>query len=270
MTDFPLKFSVQRKSCPILFLRTFGGLGNQLFQLFYAFNKTQHVAGKMFHLHDSNYAHKFEFEAPFDTLPLNNSLVAAIVKMRMPRLLERSLGFAVPYLRFRNYYFLDSYFQSRSYFEEFSLDAISALKHEFISGLLQYCDPVELKNCRSTTSSTLVHIRLGDFFKSPLIALEYAQKCLRESPFGSTVVSNINLHSTSKEMIALLDDRKLVFQDTSTFSPLELLYYMSSFERIISNGSTLAFWASILSSNDLRLVDSPPHLIDMYEFLSIL
>ena len=70
-------------------------------------------------------------------------------------------------------------------------------------------------------------------------------------------------------MIALLDDRKLVFQDTSTFSPLELLYYMSSFERIISNGST-RFLASILSSNDLRLVDSPPHLIDMYEFLSIL
>lgn len=233
----------------ILF-RSCGGLGNQIFQLFF----TRLLAEKLnttniVHYHESNYARIAYWEYPLnETMVGPSTFELIIIKLRIPQFLYKFKLTNKEYVKFGNTIIIDGYFQNLEYYKYFSTEdlicQLDRLRNELV--------PDFFKNVQSTK---LVHFRLGDFFKTEYDQLEFICKYLEKIDEGTTLISNRDdLFLQDIYIKNKLKKCKLNYIETDSYNSIDLFGLFAQFKSISSNGSTFALWASILAKSELQLV----------------
>ena len=221
-------------------VRTHGGLGNQLFQIFYARLLAVGRAQNYTEIHDANYAHAFPRSSELRAAPVSaNWWQKAISAARVPKIL-RTLGISSSgKFDVAGYCFLDGYFQFAEDYENFSE---SAVKEQVDSFRLE----LGIHVAAATIGSALYHIRLGDFFNDTDSAIAHANERVQVLSDGSFIITNQEEIFKEVPIARSLNEKGCKILSTQGFSAEEVLRVMVQFEEIISNDSTLAFWASVL------------------------
>lgn len=224
-----------------IYLLTHGGLGNQLFQIFYAICKSKGNLNQIALYHSANYYHGIELNNAFRTLQKTSEKKPLLFKTRLIKLLTKVKLLRSEQIKLLNNVYLDGYFQNPKFWLEFDTERLNLAK-DILRDLLQ------LKELQ-TTKETLLHLRLGDFFKKNKTKRKFIKATLKSTLNYDKIITNDE--NLTKEILNEigLDTSKIV--STNNIEPQELIKIMCSFEKIISNGSTLATWASILSDNSL-------------------
>jgi hypothetical protein len=235
----------------ILF-RSCGGLGNQIFQLFYLnCVHRKHESCKIIHFHSLNYNRFADFEFPAHIkLHEPSILELLLIKLRIPVFLRR-IGFKkIGYVRIGNLIIVDGYYQADVFYADFSKNILQDTVQELKSTLV---------NCNKYNNGkrTLVHLRLGDFFRSLDEERLFVLSCLENLEAGSDVISNKDsLFYDHIEIKNLMEFNKLNYINTSTISSLDLFNFFCEYEKIISSGSSLSFAACILNKIEVLPIDN--------------
>ena len=223
-----------------IILTTHGGLGNQLFQILYGRLLAMSMQCELYELHNSNYARMAYREAvPFLSPIPKKKFEVTVSKCRLPKIVSRIKGLEVGYIRVWNTFYCDAYFQNEKYFNGFD----SRLIHACLEQLRE-----ELRIDTKKSEDQLLHLRLGDFFKSRNEALAHVKHRLENCSKNTKVISSDNSIILDEDIIKLLEDKKCEFIDTSDMRGVEILRLMSRFKEIDANESTLTFWASVFGS----------------------
>lgn len=227
-----------------VFYVSHGGLGNQLFQLFHALLYSRGEIVKYYH--DNRYYHGFKCEIP-DNKYMEKccDYERFILSLRIPKILKKIKISNRESLRFAGVSLLDGYFQSIRDYNGYSKNEISIIKHKVKSVFGEW---PERKN-----PYPLYHLRLGDFFASENDQIEYVSKRLKVIPNNSALVSNRDDIFEGSYYVKYCMDNNLKYYQTGKMSAIELVKFMSCFENINSNGSTLAFWAACFGNCEVDL-----------------
>lgn len=230
-----------------------GGLGNQLFQLFYATNLAMRRPGTPVHLHSEllqRYVTARDFE--LNCLVQQNPLVSIrpigrLCRLRLPklayRLTKQEREWNVPGFGL----LVDGYFQTRQHYERFNRQQLLAVVDAWRSSL-------GLDTTAKPEGRQLVHIRLGDFFQSDHEAMQYLAERFRQLDPDTDVMSNQeDLVSRAIEALGRSGRTRVI--TTRELDSWALLRRMASYPKIQTNGSTLAFWAAWLSAAALQTTD---------------
>lgn len=234
------------------FLLLQGGLGNQLFEIFYATalvlfenrNKTVNILTKFL----SKYSTPRNLEV-YPLLKSNlvnyelteaNSFANLRLAKIVSKILKRDLPISIPYLGT----FLDGYYQHVQNYNKFDQEIISKIINEWrqillSSGVIKFIQ-----------FEVISHIRLGDFFSSRELAYNFLIKRFESLPVGSDIITDDE--DLIREFLVekgLNQNYKII--TTNGFDAWEVLALMTSYKKIYTNGSTLAFWACALSGGDL-------------------
>lgn len=224
-----------------IYIRTHGGLGNQLYQVNYALLLRNRLEAKLFLWHDDNYYHKFKLANCFHWIS-QLDYVPIILKTRFVKLLNKICMYcSIESLRIGSFIYLDGYFHKSKIYASFS-------KFEKQCVLYQFRNEMEISD--SWKEEPLLHLRMGDFFKNEAVKIKVIDKML--SALGSSDI----IHCVTNEERLVCERLKFKKCDvhlvkTAGLSSLELLRLMSSYKSITSNGSTLATWAAILGKSRL-------------------
>lgn len=241
-----------------IFLNTHGGLGNQLFQIFYALNIKQKLGASAVYIHHSKdfYTHRFSLEIEPILVGFERpiGLVKKIMQCRLPKILEK-VGVNSGVIKLRNNIFLDGYFQEPDLYMIFEKEILN----NSLAIIRQALDVDKLKHKKS-----LLHIRLGDFFSDENAKLEMAASLLEAAEIGQHVITNEEHLICQEWAKSLFLDKSLSLIETENTTGRELLKIFSDYEHITSNNSTLAFWAVLLSGGKLN-INHP----DLIQILSI-
>jgi len=224
-------------------IRSHGGLGNQLFQLFYGnliSQRNKHAA--IIIVHDSSYSHKFSL-APelteYETFGKYNA-IRLLVLSRIFKILEKvKINSGV--LTIHNTKFMDGYFQNPELYQDFDEKEI-----EFALNVLR--KKFSIKNEKNI--ETLEHIRMADFFKNEAQRIEYLKERLKRVSNGSHILSTDDDLLNNIEIQKILKEKQCVTIDSLNKTASEIIEIMAKARSIISNDSTLAFWAAVLSNSD--------------------
>jgi hypothetical protein len=231
-------------------------LGNQLFQILYARLVAEGAEPRV--VHDSNYPHKFGLSSAFAACRKPGAAERFLSAIRIPKLLQRARLSGSGRVTLGRTSFLDGYFQDTAFYEPFGTTAVRSeierLRHEF--GI----DPDDRQG------EELHHIRLGDFFTSEAGQRTYLLERLQELPEGAFIVTN--REDLVSEAIAgpELGARRLSLVCSGDASPEQTLRMMGAYGTIVSNDSTLAFWAACLAGR--RLVTPSPILNALFATLA--
>ena len=225
-----------------------GGLGNQLFQVLYArLYAYKYNIDKIYFSHNKNYKRVADYELEFlkDIKPAK-FIDRFLLKFRIPKILERINLSKSGKIVLINKHILDNYFQEKSFYLEFDkneiIRQISILKTEFFSSFNEN----EYKNYNKLN---LYHFRLGDFFLSESDQINFINNNIEKIPDNTVVISNRDdLFSTN-----YFHKNNIIYLQTSVFSSMQMLLLFSQFKNIISNGSTLAFWGSVLGNSSFQV-----------------
>lgn len=223
-------------------VRTHGGLGNQIFQMLYsrlmANGSEPHV------VHDANYPHAFGLSDVFAASPVPNPFERMVSAIRIPKIIERARLSARGTFPLGPAIFLDGYFQSPEFYRPFPLEKvrtqIDRLRMEF--GVRLEVD---------SQRSELHHIRLGDFFDTEQAQREHLTERLAELPDGAFIITNHEDLVGDAIGRSEFSSRLLHLVPSQSASPAETLRLMSEYRTIVSNDSTLAFWAACLGNRTL-------------------
>ena len=228
-----------------IFVRTHGGLGNQLFQVFHALLKSNRHESKLFLWHDDRYYHKFKLADCFRFIK-SPDIIPMVLRFRIIKILNKLRVFGhIQMLSFWSNSYLDGYFQNIEIYSSFN-----RLEKEKILNLFRNIFMIE----ESNNGESLLHLRLGDFFSDDGLKINQLDEMLRNGCNKGCVDCITNEEKLVKERIQLLQiDLRLI--STQDFTPAQLLRLMSSYKRIVSNGSTLATWAAILGCSNLASTD---------------
>ena len=226
-------------------IRTHGGLGNQIFQVFFAMVRHQ---GTIILYHDDRYSHGFQLASCFQSyFPEGvNFFESLMCRSRIVKLVEK-FSSAVPEVRLGDRFFLDGYFQKFDFYSQVSGHRLSAGLHQLrdIFGITGEPD-----------RNMLSHIRLADFFKTDGERSEAAKKRLFSLDDNTDFIStNDQLIMNDKACQKIIAAKNLVHIETAGFSSEDTIRLMSNYRVIESNNSTLAFWAAVLSNSELIVDD---------------
>jgi hypothetical protein len=232
----------------ILF-RTYGGLGNQIFQFYYLFCVCRKFSiNNIFHHHSTNYDRFAEFEFPVKVkFQEPNFFELLLISLRIPVIARRLLGFKnLGYLRLGKFIIIDGYFQSDFYYMDFSKNILE-------DSILEIRDCTINGNNKIERRNSLIHLRLGDFFKTEEGERDFVLSCLKNMKVGTDVISNNDtLFFTDVEIKNIMMINKLNYINTSNISSHELYNFFCEYETIISSGSSLSFAACIF--NNIRII----------------
>ena len=222
----------------MIILRTHGGLGNQIFQVLYARLYSDQNGTELGEVHDSSYNH--HFPRSLELIKRNAELSyfqRFISSLRLPKLLNRIGFYKVETFSVFGSTFLDGYFQTTTQYRSFDSKKITR-------ELIRIRDELKIQNTKK--KKLLIHLRLGDFFESVEEAKKFALTRLLELPLGATIITNQENLLADPELKSLLDIADCKVLTTVGFTSEEVIRLMSSFETIITNDSTLTFWAAVL------------------------
>lgn len=232
-----------------------GGLGNQLFQLFYAVCVSKEYEISKVIINTSrlgSYDPPRVFE--LGNLELEQIFSAAIVESasfisycRIPKVLRKLRGKEIP-VRFGRRVIIDGYFQNSVSYKTFHpsviQECLNSIKISFPS-----CQEDEM-----VMENTLHHIRLGDgaFLFNPQEECKFLEQYIKS--FSPKYIMS-DKEDTVNKIGAKFAKVPITIVNSYGLSAVELLNKMGSFKRIKTNGSTLALWASILYGRDLETSD---------------
>ena len=227
-------------------IRTHGGLGNQLFLVFFAVcfcieNNVQVI--KL--IHDSGYPHAFGSDDKLIKIGKKPTFIEEVISsMRIPKIMKKLFKESDESIKLLSNLFLDGYFQDPSSYKKYSNKTMSKAL-ERIRDVLE-CDKITKKSF-----DLLVHVRLGDFFKSKDEELIAARSIVQACDQPCHMITNHE--DILKEAIALSDKNKSDYHviSTSQMSSRELMNLMGKYICIKSNNSTLAVWAAIIFKRKL-------------------
>jgi len=226
-------------------LRTHGGLGNQLFQILYGRLFSQSGNLKLNEIHDSNYQHSFQRSNWLTLSGEPPQLQRFISFCRLPKIIQRIFKTEEKPISIMNDIYLDGYFQKVEYYKCFNPELI---KKNLITLKKELRIPVGEKN-----GKFLVHLRLGDFFKSQNQAEDHARERLMKVPVYANVITNDELLLKRPMLVEIIKDRKIELLESNMLCAEEVLIKMANFSRIDANGSTLSVWCSILNDCDVSI-----------------
>jgi hypothetical protein len=226
-----------------------GGLGNQLFQLFAGRLEASPLRKAVVlctqQLGQYAVRRHFELSALLPLAQLDCSVCArppTIVRARIPKILlriglqERALyvpGFGL---------IMDGYFQSPNFYDRYGLSSLASEIRFWLSLM-----PAPSQSNGALARSVLCHIRLGDFFPSQRMRADYVRKRVAEFPEPPMIITDDELLVGSE-----LSKRGPAFANslvsTKGMTGFEVLQIMRGYRHIVSNGSSLAFWAAALSA----------------------
>lgn len=223
-------------------VRTHGGLGNQIFQILYARLEAARRGTAYAEIHDLNYAHQFVRTAelaPPSAQP--NSWQKLVSRARFPKVLERICLDRSEMIALPGGVFLDGYFQRAEQYARFSPAPIAAE-----IGRLR----VELDVDPSAPHDprTLYHLRLGDFFKDREKALAHALGRIEGLSPGSVLITNQEELFSERKVTEKMAETGCRLHPSGDYSGEQVVRFMAGFSRIVTNDSTLAFWASVLGN----------------------
>ena len=103
---------------------------------------------------------------------------------------------------------------------------------------------------------TLLHLRVSDFFNNELEREEYIYSQLKKFKNNNEAIDIItDKESLIKKIIKIKFKRqKFNIISTNNFSAKKLFSFMSQYREIITNGSSIAFWAAVISSNNKSFI----------------
>lgn len=222
----------------VIILRTHGGLGNQLFQVLYGRLFAEKSGLALKEIHDARYKHAFPRSAAL-RLPASQPtpLERRISALRIPKVLQRvRRGPEQPVWLFGTAY-LDGYFQDAAAYAPFGRDAVGRHLRQLGSEL--GIGPAYIDQC-------LVHLRVGDFFKTRDDAREHVLQRLSTVLPNSSIMTNDEALLAESPIVALLDETRCKLVTTNGFSAEQVLRLMAAYRHLDANDSTLVFWASVL------------------------
>ena len=226
-------------------IRTHGGLGNQIFQVFYAL--VRH--GENLTLsHDSRYPHGFQLASYFESYFLGPITILEILicRLRIVKLIEK-VSSRSPEIKLGDTFILDGYFQKMGLYQPFTSDKLSF-------GLNRLKDILQVNG--QPEKNMLCHIRLADFYYTDIERIQAARKRLSvladETDFIS---SDDTLIFNDEACQCIIRDKSLIHVHTMGFSAEKIFRLMSEYKTVESNNSTLAFWAAVLNNSELIVDD---------------
>ena len=240
-------------------VRTHGGLGNQLFQVFYARLLAAARQVDYVEIHDANYPHKFQ-RSPALSPPSGRAgpVQTAVSAARIPKVLQRlGRGQSEVFGLLADRY-ADGYFQRTDQYLAFAPSAIRA-EIDQLRGELEI-DPAAAKDPRH-----LYHLRLGDFFKDPEKALDHACERVKDLVPGSVIITNQENIFLEPRISQALVTSGCTLQSSGDFSAEQVIRLMAGFAVIVTNDSTLAFWASVLGNCQTAFENA--RLAELHQFL---
>ena len=250
---------IKTKAKNIILIRTTGGMGNQLFQYFFAFCLKEKVnAKKIFLSHSARYKHKFKLLEDFKYLLPKQNFWELISRLRIPMILRRLNIIDKGVLKIGKFYWLDDYFQNKNDYKEFS-------SLEIANSLKKIRKIILNKKTLPTINKTINHFRLRDFFKDKIKEKEYLIKRIQNLENNSTIISNNDDIFFKEEIKNILKYKIINLIESKYFDAKDVFWEMMKYEKIVSNGSTIAFWASIIGRRDLKI-----GLINLKNFYSFL
>ncbi|HXF93575.1 MAG TPA: hypothetical protein VNK46_12515 [Nitrospiraceae bacterium] len=138
---------------------------------------------------------------------------------------------------------LDGYFQEFRFFQSYDAAQLSMVLSDWrkmlaAQGLLRFSELPQI-----------THVRLGDFFKSRPEAWQFAHERI------ATLDGSTDLITDQEDIVAeVLTQISLPFEvqlrRTIGFSPWKIFQLLTRYKRIVTNGSSLAFWAAVLARAD--------------------
>jgi hypothetical protein len=218
-------------------VRTHGGLGNQIFQLFYArlYAVTHKV--RLFEIHDLRYAHAFERSSALASAPLPPLPMQAISALRLPKIATR-LKLCRDAMTIFGATYLDGYFQCVADYAPFD-DLL--LRGELLR--LR----AELNVTPAPAEGLGIHLRLGDFFTSEAAITTHLKERLMRLGSGASIITNEEHRLNTPPMAEVLAMVGARIIPTGDMSAEAVLRTLAGFARVDGNDSTLLFWASVLS-----------------------
>ncbi|MET4898839.1 hypothetical protein RN629_17120 [Sphingomonadaceae bacterium jetA1] len=229
----------------VAIVRTHGGLGNQLFQVFYGrLLAEQEGIERLVRIHDARYKHGFQGSEIFQGLSdQTGSLRSAISALRIPKVLTRLLPGSTEVIRLPGTILIDGYFQRSEDYARFPEPKVAAgiarIRNEF--GII-----------RGQGKGHLTHLRLGDFFTTEAAQVAHLNDRLDAIPAGGAIITNRDDLLTNALDNPVYRDR-FEHIDTSDITTEDLVRLMARYAVLDTNDSTLAFWASLLSGSELHL-----------------
>jgi hypothetical protein len=245
---------VTNKIYPTVRVVLHGGLGNQLFQFFIATalaidskaSVLKVIPGLLGQYDTSRGLEIQNLINEANTPPqFFLSKLDLLTRCRFPKIAKRIFAWESVF-RIPGYgVLLDGYFQELRFFKQYNFDQLASI----------------LKCWRSTLAkqglllppqrSKVMHIRLGDFFKSPTAARQFVRDRLIQSSGATDLVTD--QEDLVAEVLAKLQlsvDVKL--RVTAGTSAWNLFAILSSYKNIETNGSSLALWAAVLSPAEFQ------------------
>ena len=245
-----------------IYANIFGGLGNQIFQIYYTQLLSQKYGSNIFinNAHLNSYNRKFKNEVKF--LYSNKNFKLSFSRLSFLKLIlcrfrilylisklnRNDFIMRIPFIGI----LIDSYCQSESIFKKFSkIEHKKALNY-----LIQKSQIIKNKYYFEYKDKTLLHLRVSDFFNNELEREAYIYSQLKKFKNNNEAIDIItDKESLLKKIIKIKFKReKFNIISTNNFSAKKLFSFMSQYREIITNGSSIAFWASVISSNNKSFI----------------
>jgi hypothetical protein len=225
-------------------LRTHGGLGNQLFQILYGRLYSESKGMKLREVHDLNYPHKFQ-RSSFLSKSEEPSIIKGIISgCRIPKIQNKFMRAKERAFIFGATHYIDGYYQEAYQYEEYSSELIKKNIYRLID---------ELKIKKEKNNRTLVHLRVGDFFKNREQAEKHVRERIKSMVEGASLMTNDESLLNSVGIKNSLNEKNIKLIETKNMPPEDVLYIMSMFSKIDANDSTLSIWSSILNKCEVDI-----------------
>lgn len=225
-----------------IYLLTHGGLGNQLFQLNYAMLLARKYDAEICLFHSDRYYHKLKLCGVFKPL-LSKERLPVVFKLRLIKVLNKiNIIKGKEQIKIGKNIYLDGYFQDKHIYKTFSL-----LEK---TNVLNYLRKLFSIDSEKSSKGNLKHLRVGDFFTDHSEKENHIREVLVNSKKHDQFITNEE--SLVKSIMKDLNffDREVVSSENLT--DIEVIRLMASYDCVITNGSTLATWATILGGGKLE------------------
>lgn len=230
-----------------------GGLGNQLFQYFFASIRTSQSPSSAMRL-VTDFLGRYSSPRNIELLPLIESRLSdrlslsnadALLRMRIPKLLKRitrqELVVSIPGYGV----IVDGYFQELQHYKNCPADVLAAELALWRSAL------TERLSLETRGRGQITHIRLGDFFNDREAARSFAARQL-SAISGPTDLVTDQEDVLANELAKLDLAHPVRLLPSADMSAWDLMALMCRYEAISTNGSTLAFWAAVIRGAQLQ------------------
>jgi hypothetical protein len=253
----------------ILFIRTHGGLGNQMFQIASGLSIAQKNNMIEFIINSSNVC-KQDFTHTTDNNKLFDTIFYALPNIKLENIRLNNVKkyketdadcFTCNDIILKEDTFLDGYFQNEKYFKEHKNKICHIFKQ---NNAYQECykNVTDNKTFAALLKNTyFIHVRRGDYVNHPLHQIDYDSYFPKAISYILEKDKDAHFYIVSDDIeycktYPVLDNINKTFLES--VPELETLYFMSfCWKGGICSNSTFSWWGSYLNENPDKIVVFP-------------